>query len=103
MVWQEQIETLVCLLSDADLRPDSSSSSSDEKKKAAASGSSSQKCIYWPDQRKDPPLRIGNNHLEVTLQSDKRDSGGAPWGGGTERIFTVMNLKENTSRLVGLA
>lgn len=73
MVWQEQTETLVCLLSDADLN--------------------AANCSYWPTDRKEP-LRIGQT-LEVTLQSVKTDSC-APWG--TERIFTVMNRKENTSR-----
>ena len=74
MVWQEQIETLVCLLSEADLRADATS-------------------CYWPSDRKEP-LRIGLS-LEITLQSVKVDTS-APWG--TERIFTVLNLKENTSR-----
>ena len=75
MVWQEQIETLVCLLSEADLKADQQANS------------------YWPSDRKEP-LRIGQS-LEITLQSVKADAC-APWG--TERIFTVLNLKENTSR-----
>lgn len=49
MVWQEQVETMVCLLSEADLTD-----------------------VYWPKDRKEP-LKVGQ--LEVTLQSVKVEGG----------------------------
>ncbi len=70
MVWQEQVETIACLLSEADLKD-----------------------VYWPPDRKEP-LKVGKD-LEVTMQSTRVEKG--RW---TERIFTVMNKSLSTSRVI---
>ena len=50
MIWQENVETVACLVSEADLKGH----------------------IYWPQERKEP-LKIGA--LEITLQSVKKEAG----------------------------
>ena len=91
MVWQEQIEVIVCLLSEPPTPKD----------------------IYWPIERKDP-LKIVNSSssrgptapsLDITLQSMKVEEGKMEDGkpttlDRTERILTVLNRATNTSRVV---
>ena len=72
MIWQENVETVVCLLSEGDLTD-----------------------AYWPKDRKEP-LKVTSAKLEVTLQSQRSDDK----AGTTERIFTVRNVETAVSRVV---
>jgi hypothetical protein len=67
-----QVETMVCLLSEADLTE-----------------------VYWPTDRKEPLKVSSSPPLEITLQSARTEK--QKW---TERIFTVMNKATNTSRVI---
>ena len=93
MVWQEQIETIVCLLGES-------------------SPPISEKDIYWPSERKEP-LKMGggksspgvdDHMLEITLQSMQHDElqtkEEKELFSRTERIFTLLNRATNTSRVV---
>ena len=90
MVWQEQIEIIVCLLGDPPV----------------------QKDVYWPTDKK-APLEIRNSlsggkstapSLDITLQNIKVESqteqDKSKSLARTERTFTVLNLATNTSRVV---
>ena len=61
MVWQENVETMICLLPEVDF-------------------------IYWPKDRKEP-IKIEQPGLEITLQSTKSE----PNQPFIERIFTLMS------------
>ena len=90
MVWQEQIEIIVCLLKDAPVVKD----------------------VYWPTERKDvlkvaSPSTGGKStafSLDITLQSvkfeGKTEEGKPSELCRTERTFTILNKETNTSRVV---
>ena len=89
MVWQEQIETIVCLLKDPPV----------------------QKDIYWPSERKEVLKVVSQSSgtkpavlsLDITLQSVKiegKNDGKIAKLCRTERTFTILNKETNTSRVV---